>query len=714
MFTPTCFHSVDIFLYFSFDPKTGRDCAQRQQLPLKVSYAMTIHKSQGSTLPYVEVNCDAIFAPGQLAVAIGRAKTVSGLAIFNFNERKHIIKPRSDVVAYMKKITPIHNEHDNECCLNTIEIQGEQSAPVDNVMIDVADNVDQEPDDAEILEMLNDLLKDQITEKDFDEHAIAQLGDLNVAVGQDEEQVVVLDNDVLDKTQQETVEQNVLDLPELELGDDFDSAVFGEIPSVQSIKHTQPFNDIQIQWNEAADHFSERNGIERLSHLLLQKLELFWEKCLGKKISSPAYTSFFSKVHLFCTKGELKEMCQTVLNAEMEKNEIQVLTSWFVTLRKHFIYVKENVTAKPATTSKPVPAQNLEMSSSAKSKVRYLAGRSVAKTKKKAIKSIQQNLGKKSGVLAVHKGQKMLGYLEHMRTSFDHAMKGPYHDTLDEIERKQNNIGGLTHVTDETFLFYEKLEIQRRKLHTLPRLSKLGEDLFPDTQQQLMCDVGVHEQFKNIFKDKENCDVSVLNDLKVLMLDSFVAVSNNEFRKYASDALGKRKVFHLRHEIHRGSDKKKGTKTKTNVKKIGVEVENVENPKTKQKQKQPRKKKIHDENTRTNLTSKPSGQNKSSTTQEKHSSIKETPSTSKTKLSGKKENDEPPQKEHCSTKESDEEVAEPDVHCPVCHALFPDRKQWIGCDNCDQWYHRTCSNIKKEEWAELKKSNVAWKCINCL
>jgi ATP-dependent exoDNAse (exonuclease V) alpha subunit len=61
-------YSVDI----RFDPQLNKDVAERQQLPLQLAYALTIHKSQGMSLPNVSVDCQNIFAPGQLAVAIGK------------------------------------------------------------------------------------------------------------------------------------------------------------------------------------------------------------------------------------------------------------------------------------------------------------------------------------------------------------------------------------------------------------------------------------------------------------------------------------------------------------------------------------------------------------------------------------------------------------------------------------------------------------------
>jgi len=74
-----------------------------KQIPLKLGYAITVHKAQGQTYDQAHIDLAYTFTPGQLYVALSRCKTIEGLTIEG-ELRNKALKACDHVISFFAEV----------------------------------------------------------------------------------------------------------------------------------------------------------------------------------------------------------------------------------------------------------------------------------------------------------------------------------------------------------------------------------------------------------------------------------------------------------------------------------------------------------------------------------------------------------------------------------------------------------------------------------
>ncbi len=76
------------------------------QFPLRLAWAITIHKSQGLTFEKVIIDIENLFIPGQFYVAMSRCKSLDGISFLHSISNREL-KPNSDIIHFTNNFQPL-------------------------------------------------------------------------------------------------------------------------------------------------------------------------------------------------------------------------------------------------------------------------------------------------------------------------------------------------------------------------------------------------------------------------------------------------------------------------------------------------------------------------------------------------------------------------------------------------------------------------------
>ena len=76
---------ITYFDFYRHCHRSEKDIFICSQIPLMLSFALTIHRCQGMTLPSVALHCEGAFQPGQIGVGISRVCGGAHISIYGFH-----------------------------------------------------------------------------------------------------------------------------------------------------------------------------------------------------------------------------------------------------------------------------------------------------------------------------------------------------------------------------------------------------------------------------------------------------------------------------------------------------------------------------------------------------------------------------------------------------------------------------------------------------
>jgi hypothetical protein len=86
----------------------GETAAEIHQIPLRLAWAITVHKSQGMSLDAAEIDLSRSFEPGMGYVALSRVRSLAGLRLTGLNETALKVNP--DILVFDRELERLSDE----------------------------------------------------------------------------------------------------------------------------------------------------------------------------------------------------------------------------------------------------------------------------------------------------------------------------------------------------------------------------------------------------------------------------------------------------------------------------------------------------------------------------------------------------------------------------------------------------------------------------
>ncbi|XP_048735300.2 uncharacterized protein LOC125650810 [Ostrea edulis] len=499
------------FSFSKFDPNLKYDVGCRKQIPLQLSFAITIHKCQGMTLNRLEIDCKGMFEYGQLVVAVSRSVNKKGLRVLNFS-RRLILKPPACITnLYSEGLNNIQAS-DLSCC--------------------------NQSDFSNITEHDQKLMSRKSDDNSDDDNDVHDDDD---------------DNDELMIQLLESIENKHIQNP---LETEFEHHLPPHINVhniLHALKHDVQQTDIQLQENEALDMLmTDQNCVEQFMSYLWDRLKKAFCDTIQsvELVNNKTVNGFYKKFQEIATSEAYRDLVHkklfpSVMNLSDVHYNVAFKLATFIRkqiIQEHTKSIKDDGNLKLPNTSQ----KQFSESVAGKGKIRYLGGWCLSSLRRRRMKRIMTNAYnvKKGALVNALTLEKDL--LDHVIAISETSIleSSVFVETLHETVRKQNARKGLTHITDEAFNFFLCLEQELQKLQTEGNIAIQGKNIGTFLSQKLMLSENLIAQWRNIFQTFESTAIKteITKHLNILLEDFILKYLKMSVVQLRKDFLQQQKV----------------------------------------------------------------------------------------------------------------------------------------------------------------------------
>ena len=510
----TSTQEIKSHVFTVYSPIEKRNIATREQIPLKLAFALTVHKAQGLSLDRVVVHCENMTTPGQIGVAVGRAVDKKGLRVIGF--KKTLLKPQPKNINTFYSNATRQTEIDNACCKHSLT--GNLAIP------NHSDDMDDEDED----ELL----------KAFDCH-IASTSHQNHN-GPDPCSSMFSSfsdfGDYSSSSSSMSSESCHLDVPNI----------------LANCRFTNPMMPKHERQNEDLDYLS--NNLPKaqifVAYIHSNLSLLLTEKNLDKHVSS---STALGKIFQFMGSTKYKE----AVNETFEERDNRFLTAYSIVQEIQYVMLK-TMSEKYTSIDTNPNSYSTPTSDAGKAKIRHIGGWVVGKILFSKKSYVTEHLFKpdmKEKVSNAHIQKKLL---EELTDEEDNLVKTSiYPESLSETLCRQNATKSLTNVTDGTFEFFMKLEDKVQSLQTDKDINDKGQNLYILMKSEIKMDQELHSKWQSLFSSDDFID-----EKKCLFgaaIDRYLNMCSGQLRRDLKRKLRVQKQTALRKRI-KAPEQKAGKK----------------------------------------------------------------------------------------------------------------------------------------------------------